>query len=267
MELMHKLFRKFHLRRWLIWARPYRFTKSTFVHTKYGGTDLKKWILAGIRGYKQWYQPVDFTIARADVTTPPDWLPKPELNEDYGLGRWEYIIKRNLPEVAGKRILDVGCNVGLYSIELAKMNAKEVIGIDRTLEFNHRSDFPPTQDIVSQAIFVKEALELVNGVKYSVDYRGINFKDYSKIEELGKFDLVLALNVIYHEYEKSQLLLNTISKITDVLILQTSIGHTGNLAKWANLPKQLELLINAGFTSIQIDCPKDYLNPVIVAKK
>jgi hypothetical protein len=147
------------------------------------------------------------------------------------------------------------------------MNAKEVIGIDRTLEFNHRSDFPPKQDIVSQAIFVKEALELVNGVKYSVDYRGINFKDYSKIEELGKFDLVLALNVIYHEYEKSQLLLNTISKITDVLILQTSIGHTGNLAKWANLPKQLELLINAGFTSIQIDCPKDYLNPVIVAKK
>ena len=81
MELIHKLFRKFHLRRWLIWVRPDRFTNNTFVHTKYDGADLKKWILAGIRGYKQWYQPVDFTIARADVTTPPDWLPKPELND------------------------------------------------------------------------------------------------------------------------------------------------------------------------------------------
>lgn len=267
MGLMHKFFNKIKLRIWVIRVNPDRFSKSTFVHTKYDGTDLKKWILTGIRGYKQWYQPVDFVIARADVTTPPDWLPKPELNGDYGLGRWEYIIKRNLPMVAGKRILDVGCNVGLYSIELAKMNAKEVIGIDRNLEFNHRSNFPPRQDIISQAIFVKEALELVNGVQYSVDYRGIDFQDYSSIEALGKFDLVLALNVIYHEYEKSQLLMNAISRITDVLILQTSIGHTGNLAKWANLPKQTELLIAAGFTSIQIDCPKDYLNPVIVARK
>lgn len=267
MQLLFKIFRNFNLRRWFIWVRLDRSSKSAFVHTKYDGTDLKKWILDGIHGYKQWYQPVDFGVARADVTTPPDWLPKPELNEDYGLGRWEYIIKRNLPEVVGKRILDIGCNVGLYSIELAKMNAKEVIGIDRTLEFNHKSNFPPKQDIVSQAIFVKEALELVNEVKYQVNYMGINFNDYSKIENLGKFDLVLALNVIYHEYEKSHLLMNVISKITDTLILQTSIGHTGKIARWANLPKQTELLINAGFTSIKMDCPKGYLNPVIVAKK
>ena len=114
-----------------------------YSHPDYDGTNIDQWILAGIKGFRQWYQPVDFGNIKADVTTPPDWKPNPSLNDDYGLGRWNSIIVRNLPEVKDKRILDVGCNVGLYSIELAKMGAKEVIGIDRNLQFNHKSNFPP----------------------------------------------------------------------------------------------------------------------------
>jgi hypothetical protein len=147
------------------------------------------------------------------------------------------------------------------------MGAAEVIGIDRTMNINHGSDFPPKQDIVSQANFVKEALERINKVKYPVIYKGINFNNYTKIIDLGKFDFVLALNVVYHEYERSQLFLNSLGKITDVLLLQTSIGHKGELAKWANIPKQTEMLIKAGFTSIFIDYPKNYSDPLIVAKK
>lgn len=236
-------------------------------HPKYSGQNLNQWILEGIKGYKQWYQPIDFGRIKADVTTPPNWEPNPSLNDDYGMGRWHYIIKRNLPEVSGKRVLDVGCNVGLFSIELAKMGASEVVGIDRNLEFNHKSNFPPKQDIVSQANFVKEALELVNNVKYPVDYKGINFNDYAQILNLGRFDFIVALNVIYHEYENSQSFVNALSTLTDNLIIQTSIGHGGALAKWANLPKQTEILIEAGFTSITIDCPIGYLNPVMIAKK
>ncbi|CAN2246098.1 AdoMet_MTases domain containing protein [actinobacterium SCGC AAA044-D11] len=236
-------------------------------HPKYTGQNIDQWILEGINGYKQWYQPVDFGNIKADVTTPPNWEPDPSLNDDYGLGRWNSIITRNLPDVRNKRILDVGCNVGLYSIELAKMGASEVVGIDRTLEFNHKSNFPPKQDIVAQASFVAEALEMINGVKYPVIYKGINFNNYAEILNLGRFDLILALNVIYHEYENAQLFTNALSAITDTLVIQTSIGHGGELAKWANLPKQTEILINAGFTSISIDCPTGYMNPVMVAKK
>ena len=267
MHLVHKFIRKFHLRRLLSKTKSAHFSKTVYTHPNFDGTDLRKWIIDGINGYKQWYQPVDFVIARADVTTPPDWKPQPEKNEECGLGRWNFIIKKNLPDVTGKRILDVGCNVGLYSIELAKMGAAEVIGIDRTMNINHGSDFPPKQDIVSQANFVKEALERINKVKYPVIYKGINFNNYTEIIDLGKFDFVLALNVVYHEYERSLLFLNSLSKITDVLLLQTSIGHKGELAKWANIPKQTEMLIKAGFTSIFIDYPKNYSDPLIVAKK
>jgi 2-polyprenyl-3-methyl-5-hydroxy-6-metoxy-1,4-benzoquinol methylase len=238
-----------------------------YVHPDYDGTNLDQWILAGIKGFRQWYQPINFGNIQADVTTPPAWKPNPSLNDDYGLGRWNSIIVRNLPEVKNMRILDVGCNVGLYSIELAKMGATEVIGIDRTLEFNHKSNFPPRQDIISQAKFVKRALEIKNKTSYPVHYFGIDFKDYESIKKLGRFDFVLALNVIYHEYENSQAFLNTLSEITNTIVVQTSIGHYWPLSKWANLPKQTEMLIEAGYTNIKIDCPKWSSNPIIVATK
>ena len=147
------------------------------------------------------------------------------------------------------------------------MGAKEVIGIDRNLQFNHKSNFPPRQDIISQAKFVKKALEIKNGTSYPVHYYGVDFKDYESIRKLGKFDLVLALNVIYHEYENSQSFLNALSEITNTIVIQTSIGHYWPLSKWANLPKQTEMLIEAGYTSIKIDCPDWSLNPIIVASK
>lgn len=241
--------------------------KHLYSHPDYDGSDLNKWINDGIKGYRQWYQPIDFGNIQAHVTTPPYWEPDPSLDLDYGLGRWYSIITRNLPEVAKKRILDVGCNVGLYSIELAKMGASEVIGIDRNLDFNHKSNFPPRQDIISQARFVKKALELKNNTTYPITYYGINFNDYEKLRALGKFDFILALNVTYHEYEASKFFIKTLSEMTDHLVLQISVGHTYPLSKWANIPKHVEMLINSDFTKIEIDCPVGYMNPVITAKR
>jgi SAM-dependent methyltransferase len=267
MSLLHRLANKFFNIKFARNTDGRSDVDHVYRHPKYSGQNLDQWILEGIKGYKQWYQPIDFGRIKADVTTPPNWDPNPSMNDDHGMWRWNYIIAKNLPDVRNKRILDVGCNVGLYSIELAKLGAREVIGIDRTLNFNHKSNFPPKQDIVSQAYFVKESLELINKKTYPVVYKGINFNDYESIRALGKFDVVLALNVIYHEYEKAQEFAITLAELTNCLIVQTSVGHGGLLGKWANLPKQTEILLAAGFTKIIIDCPSGYLNPVIVATK
>lgn len=172
-----------------------------------GGEEIYKWIEDGIRCFREWYQPVDFGNGIvAHVTVPPHWRPRPDLLNDNtrGLAKWNYIVKKHIPDVREKRVLDLGCNSGLFSIELTRMGAREVIGIDRNTEIRYRStDTPPPQEVVAQAEFVKKAFELLNGVKYPITYIA---HDIGRLQELGlgRFDLILALCVVYHELERSQ---------------------------------------------------------------
>lgn len=239
-----------------------------YEHPNYSGKDLNDWINAGIKGYKQWYQPVDFGDGiKAHVTIPPDWEPTPELDEHSGISRWEYIVKRNIPDVTGMRVLDVGCNVGVYSLELSKLGAKEVIGVDRDFDIPQKPDFLPRQNIVSQAEFVRDAIALKSNISFNIVYKPINFSDYKSYINLGKFDLIMALNVAYHELEGMEEMLRTLGSMTNTLILQTALSHGSPIKEWASLPKHVEILTKIGFTSIEIDAPVGYEQPMIVAQK
>ena len=239
-----------------------------YVHPKFTGGDLAVWINQGIRGYKQWYQPVDFGDGlEAHVTTPPDWQPNPELDEFSGLSRWNFIVKRNIPDVSGMRVLDVGCNVGVFSIELSRLGAKEVIGVDRDFEIPQKPDFLPRQNIVSQAEFVRDAISLRTGESLNIHYKPINFSDYQSYTKLGHFDVIMALNVAYHELEGMEPMLKTLASMTNTLILQTALSHGSPIKEWASLPTHVEILLRIGFTSLEIDAPSGYEQPIIVARK
>jgi SAM-dependent methyltransferase len=239
-----------------------------YVHPKFTGGDLAAWINQGIHGYKQWYQPVDFGDGlKAHVTIPPDWHPNPELDEFSGLTRWEYIVRRNIPDVKGMRVLDVGCNVGVFSIELSRLGAKEVIGVDRDFEIPQKPDFLPRQNIVSQAEFVRDAISLKTGETLNIEYKPINFSNYQSYTNLGQFDVIMALNVAYHELEGMEPMLTTLASMTNVLVLQTALSHGSPIKEWASLPVHVEILTRIGFTSIVIDAPTGYEQPVIVARK
>jgi SAM-dependent methyltransferase len=239
-----------------------------YVHPKFPGGDIDAWINQGIRGYKQWYQPVDFGDGlRAHVTIPPDWNPAPELDEFSGLSRWNFIVKRNIPDVRGKRVLDVGCNVGVFSIELSRLGAKEVIGVDRDFEIPQKPDYLPRQDIVSQAEFVRDAISLKTAESFNIKYKPIDFSNYNSYTSLGHFDVIMALNVAYHELEGMEPMLTTLGSMTDVLILQTALSHGSPIKEWASLPTHVDILTRIGFTSIVIDAPAGYEQPVLVARK
>jgi SAM-dependent methyltransferase len=227
--------------------------------------DLSEWIETGIRGFREWYQPVDFGNGLiAHVTVPPNWEVSPELDDLRGVAKWEQIIRRHIPDVAGKRILDLGCNNGVFCLELARMGAREVVGIDRNRDIRQKtSPQLPIQDVIAQAEFVKRAFEIRDGVTYPIRYIAA---DIARIGELnlGRFDMILALCVVYHQLDGTPALLRELSGMTDHIVLQTTLLHGGELAHWASPYLQAELLTNAGFRHIEIDAPAGYAWPVIV---
>ena len=229
-----------------------------------------KWIEDRIGWFKEWYQPVDFgNGVAAHVTRPPDWKPRPDLlyANDGGIAKWNYIVKKHIPDVKGKRVLDLGCSSGVYCIELARMGAREVVGIDRNEKIRHRSTTtPPPQDVIAQAKFVKQAFEMLDGVKYPITYIA---HDIGLLQELdlGRFDLILALCMVYHELDRMPELVRHLASMTDHLVLQASQGHDGELGKWANKIKQIEVLLESGFTYVEIEDPPSYLMPMIIGRK
>lgn len=232
--------------------------------------EIYEWIRYGIGCFREWYQPVDFGEGViAHVTTPPDWTPKPERLHmpDNGLAKWNHTIRRYIPDITGKRVLDLGCSSGVCSIELAKLGAREVVGVDRNEVIQHRSTtVPPMQDVIGQANFVKKAHELLAGVSYPINYVA---GDIGRLEELklGRFDLIIALCVIYHELDRAPALVEQLASMTDLLILQASQGHTGELAEWAHPIREAEMLLAAGFTQVEIDTTFDSVMPMLVARK
>jgi SAM-dependent methyltransferase len=232
--------------------------------------EIYEWIKYGIGCFREWYQPVDFgNGVVAHVTVPPYWDAMPDLmnDNDRGLSKWNYIVKKHIPDVVGKRILDLGCSNGLFSIELARMGAREIIGIDRNVEIHHRStDTPPPQDVIAQAMFVKKAFELLDEVEYPITYIAHDIGNLQNLE-LGQFDLILALCVVYHELDKMPVLVRKLAGMTDHLILQSSQGHTGELGKCADKMRNAEVLLESGFTYVDINAPSGYQLPVIVGRK
>lgn len=244
--------------------------QDAYRHEDFQGGELESWIQAGIEGYQQWYQHVDFGGGiEAHVTTPPNWSPTPHLNVDAGLDRWNAIVKHHIPNVAGMRVLDLGCNVGLYCIELARMGAREVIGVDRDLSIRQRTGGLPRVNLVSQAEFVKRAIELRDGkgTHFPINYKAIDFRNLAEIQELGYFDLILALNVVYHELDRAPALLKTLSEMTDAIVLQSSIAHPDPIKKWAAPSWNVDQLLKNGFTKVTVDSPEGYQQPVIVGTR
>jgi len=204
-----------------------------------------------------WYSPVDFgngLVAYGNFKVETKNLDSFRL----GLGKWNYIIERNLPNVQGKRIMDIGCNNGIFCVQLAKMGAIDIIGIDS------EKGWP---NWLKQAEFVKEALEWRCKTKYPINF--IN-SDMANIPELnlGRFDIVLALNCIYYLEEENMInLLKHLKDNTDILLIQCNSRKDDQPPEVYRraTPKFIgTMLQNVGFPFIRFDKPILYRRPVVI---
>ena len=110
--------------------------------------------------------------------------------------------------LAGKRVLDLGCNAGFWSLCAIEHGCEYLLGIDGR------------QMHIDQANLVFEVNEVD---KRRFDFRCDNLFQIPS-EDIGNFDIVLCLGLLYH-VSKHVNLLEWISEInTDVLVIDTSLS-------------------------------------------
>ncbi len=119
-------------------------------------------------------------------------------------------------DLSGKRVLDLGCNAGFWSLAAIEAGCEHVLGVDGR------------QMHVDQAELVFE----VNGVpRHRYEFRLADIFDLDLSDE-GPFDIVLCLGLLYH-VSKPMELFEWISRInSDILVVDTTlVGFPGSLLR------------------------------------
>jgi tRNA (mo5U34)-methyltransferase len=81
-------------------------------------------------------------------------------------------------DLAGKTVLDIGCNAGFYSIEMKRRGAARVVGID------------------SDDRYLAQARFAANVLHADIEFRNMSVYDVASLGE--KFDIVIFMGVLYH---------------------------------------------------------------------
>ncbi len=118
-----------------------------------------------------WFQNID--LGQGVHTAPDHFL------GDYPRFKFERFAEALPEDLAGKSVLDIGCNAGFYSIEMKKRGADRVLGIDSDERY------------LDQARFASQVLGFGD-----IEYRNLSVYDVGSLGET--FDLVIFMGVLYH---------------------------------------------------------------------
>jgi tRNA (mo5U34)-methyltransferase len=97
---------------------------------------------------------------------------------DYPAVKWRRFVDAIAGHIPGRSVLDIGCSSGFYSIEMKKLGAARVVGIDFDADY------------LAQARFAAEMC----GVE--IELRQLSVYDVAHLGE--RFDIVLFMGVLYH---------------------------------------------------------------------
>lgn len=108
----------------------------------------------------------------------------------------------------GKRVLDVACNCGGFSVEAAKLNSEYVLGIDVVDHY------------IEQANFIKHALDLKQ-----VEFKNIDIESIDS-STLGLFDVTFCFGILYH-LENPVLAMKRVASVTkSIMLVDTNVINT-----------------------------------------
>lgn len=126
-------------------------------------------IVARLRDLGEWFHNIDL----GGVQTAPQ-----HALGDYPTCKWRHFSHCIPQDLAGKTVLDIGCNGGFYALEMKRRGAARVLGIDED------------DGYLAQARFAAEVHEL------DIEFQRMSVYDVAALGE--RFDLVLFMGVLYH---------------------------------------------------------------------
>jgi tRNA (mo5U34)-methyltransferase len=97
---------------------------------------------------------------------------------DYPRTKWARFAAALPADLAGRTVLDIGCNAGFYALEMKRRGAERVVGID------------PDPRYLEQAALAAEVAGL------TIELRELSVYDVAALGE--RFDIVLFMGVLYH---------------------------------------------------------------------
>ena len=156
-------------------------------------------ILSGLKLHEPWFHRIDlgdglFTKTESVMGEPVD----------HPRESWE-VIRECLPQdLSNKSVLDVGCNGGFYCVEAKRRGARRVLGVDGQRQH------------VRQALFVRKVLGL------DLEFRRFSVYDLTP-ETVGRFDITLALGLVYHLKHLVFALERLYEVTNELLIVETAI--------------------------------------------
>jgi SAM-dependent methyltransferase len=109
-------------------------------------------------------------------------------------------------DIDKKTVLDIGCNCGFFTLEMAHLNAKHALGVDLRKEN------------ITQANLLKRAFGVDNA-----EFEIANIKDY--VTNGRQFDVVLNLGLMYHLSTPYEVMKLCFELVRDFCVVDT-ITHT-----------------------------------------
>lgn len=111
-------------------------------------------------------------------------------------------------DLSGKRVLDLGCNAGFWSLQAIESGCEFVVGIDgRKMHIDQ-----------ANLVFEAKNIESSRYQFIEADVFDVNY------EELGEFDIVLYLGLMYHINKPIELMEKISIVNSDLLIIDTGIS-------------------------------------------
>lgn len=144
-----------------------------------------------------------------------------------------YLVEAENGSLQGKRILDIACNSGFWSIQCALLGAK-VVGFDSRPE------------LIEQANLIKSIVGIDN-----VTFKILDFWDMSPQSLDGTFDIVLNLGILYHLSSPLEVLQLTKAMARRFILLDTGVYRSNDSViklKWEE-PHDIRTASTSGIVS------------------